>query len=124
MSGNQRRRQSEGNPRPGSRPDNRRAAGQLRNRAAREFNAAAARGLAGVPIAEEAQPAYVRFIEGGLDNFMAAPDREVRLPEATGNLEGFTRDLATETRRRGLAAVTLALFTAISKHACPLWPFC
>lgn len=124
MSGNQRRRQSEGNPRPGSRPDNRRTAGQLRERAAREFTAAGERGLAGVPIGGETQPAYVQFLEGGLDELMADPNPEARLPQATDNLEGFTAGLATETRRRSLADVSMAVFTLVKRNTCPLWPFC
>lgn len=124
MSSNQGRRHSEGNPRPGSRASHRRATGQLRDRAVREFNAAAERGLSGVPIAEETQSAYVQFLQGGLDELMAQPDPEARLPTATNSLEGFASNLAVETRRRSLAAVTLAVFTAIKGHACPLWPFC
>ncbi|MFI1176704.1 hypothetical protein [Streptomyces melanogenes] len=123
MSGNQRRRQSEG-PRPGSRSSNRRATVQLRDWAVQEFNAAARRGLAGVPIAEETRPAYVQFLQGGLDELMAVSDPEARLPEAAQNLEGFATSLAVETRRRSLAAVTLAVFTTIKAHTCPLWPFC
>ncbi|MBT2368437.1 hypothetical protein J7E88_24710 [Streptomyces sp. ISL-10] len=90
----------------------------------REFNAAAARGLGGVPIAEETQPAYVRFLQDGLDALMARENAEARLPEATGNLEDFTGGLAGETRRRSLAAVTLAVFVTVKERTCPLWPFC
>ncbi|MFF1440116.1 hypothetical protein [Streptomyces sp. NPDC058295] len=124
MSGNQGRRQSEGTPRPGSRSNNRRATAQLRDRAVREFNAATQRGLAGVPVGEETQPVFVQFLHGGLNELMAVSDPEARLPEATHNLEGFASNLAVETRRRSLATVTLAVFTAIREHTCPLWPFC
>lgn len=124
MSGSQGRRQSEGAPRPGNRSSNRRATAQLRDRAVREFNAATQRGLAGVPVAEETQPAFAQFLTGGLDELMARPDPEARLSVATHNLEGFASNLAVETRRRSLAAVTLAVFTTIKAHTCPLWPFC
>ncbi|WP_405631562.1 hypothetical protein OG933_38160 [Streptomyces sp. NBC_00016] len=90
----------------------------------REFNAATRRGLAGVPVAEETQPVFVQFLHGGLNELMAVSDPEARLPEATHNLEGFASNLAVETRRRSLATVTLAVFTAIREHTCPLWPFC
>ncbi|MET7888627.1 hypothetical protein [Streptomyces avermitilis] len=124
MSGNNRRRASDGDPRQGRGASTRRAAAQLRNRAVREFNAAAERGLDGVPIAEETQPTYVQFLQGGLDELMAQHDAEARLPAVTERLEAFTGGLANETRRRSLTAVTLAVFVAIKGHACPLWPFC
>ncbi|OEJ61065.1 hypothetical protein BGM19_26695 [Streptomyces agglomeratus] len=124
MSGNSRRRESEGNPRSGRRATDRRAEGHLRERVARDFSDAAERGLDGVPIAQEARPAYHQFIITGFDELMAQADVEAQLPVATGRLERFTGDLANETRRRSLAEVTLVVFTTIKDRTCPLWPFC
>ncbi|WP_274562384.1 hypothetical protein [Streptomyces spiramyceticus] len=124
MSDHNRRQASGNNQSPGRRPDNRRATGHLRDRVAREFSDAATRGLDGVPIADEARPTYHQFILTGFDELMAHEDAEARLPVATGRLERFTGELASETRGRSLAAVTLAVFVTIKDRTCPLWPFC
>lgn len=124
MNENNRRRLTEGNQRSGNRSGNQRMTGHLRDRVGREWANAAERGLNGVPIAEETQPAYRQFILTGFDELMLTINPEVRLPEATGNLEDFTGNLARETGRRSLTAVTLAVFTAVKDRTCPLWPFC
>ncbi|WP_221357630.1 hypothetical protein [Streptomyces beigongshangae] len=124
MNGNNRRRATEGDPGRRRGADNRRSAGHLTERVAREFSDAAERGLGGVPIAGETQPTYQQFILTGFDELMAQADVEAKLPVATGRLERFTGELAGETRRRSLAEVSLALFTTIRDRTCPLWPFC
>ncbi|EPH42185.1 hypothetical protein STRAU_4755 [Streptomyces aurantiacus JA 4570] len=77
-----------------------------------------------MPITEEARPTYERFVQGGFDELMAQADPEAQLSIATGRLENFTGELATETRRRTLTAVTLAVFSTIKDRTCPMWPFC